>query len=55
MALEPLLYKIRACPNIQGIAYKENPYKIAVYANHLLFYLSEPTIILLPNLLIKQV
>lgn len=49
IALEPLLAKIRTSPDIRGVKMGEEEYKLAAFADDVLFYITHPTISL-PNL-----
>lgn len=53
IALEPLLAAIRNNPDIRGVRVGEREYRVAVYADYLLFYISNPrttTLIILEKL-----
>lgn len=50
LALEPLLSEIRLSPDISGVKIGEEEYKIAAYADDILFYVTHPRTTL-PNLI----
>lgn len=50
LTLEPLLHKLRTNSNVKGIDIRNKHYKVAVYADDILLFLSDP-LITIPNLL----
>lgn len=50
LMLEPLIHKLRANPDIKGVEIAGHPHKLAVYADDVLLFLTDP-ITTIPNLL----